>query len=230
MTPGEGLTLAAYGVGGLAFYLEARRRRLATDGVAIVAGAAFLGGIAGAILGQALGGGNPSALGRALFAGVLGGWIAVEIAKRAIGLRRSTGDLFALAIPAGEAVGRIGCWFNGCCHGKAYDGPLAVWQHDAWRFPAQFASSLAAAITLVVLLGLRGRMRREGYLFRAYLVLFAVTRFGLEFLREGYALWLGLTTMQWVCVEMLAGLGLYAWARHRRAIRGDSGEEASETR
>lgn len=73
-------------------------------------------------------------------------------------------------------------------------------------------------------------MRREGYLFRAYLVLFAVTRFGLEFLREGYALWLGLTTMQWVCVEMLAGLGLYAWARHRRAIRGDSGEEASETR
>ena len=35
-------------------------------------------------------------------------------------------DAFAAVVPIGQAFGRVGCFLNGCCHGKIADGPLAV--------------------------------------------------------------------------------------------------------
>lgn len=38
----------------------------------------------------------------------------------------TTLDLFAAVLPIGQAFGRVGCFMNGCCHGKVWDGPAAV--------------------------------------------------------------------------------------------------------
>src|SRR5438045_6526543 len=100
---------------------------------------------------------DPRAGGRALLGGMIFGWISVELAKWRLGIKRSTGDLFALALPAGEAVGRIGCFLNGCCYGKACNVPWAVYQHGAWRHPAQLYASAVATIVFVVLLLARDR-------------------------------------------------------------------------
>ena len=35
-------------------------------------------------------------------------------------------DLFAAVVPIGQAFGRVGCFLNGCCYGRASSGPLAV--------------------------------------------------------------------------------------------------------
>ena len=35
-------------------------------------------------------------------------------------------DTYASIFPLGQAIGRIGCYFNGCCYGKYYTGFLSV--------------------------------------------------------------------------------------------------------
>ncbi len=148
MTLGLAFTALGYLTGALVFFWAAREKGVATDGMGRLAAIGFFGGILGAKLTQLLFEGwpwrvpaatilDPSVGGRALLGGLVVGWLCVEVAKRRMGIQRSTGDLFALALPAGEAVGRIGCYFNGCCYGSECELPWAVWQHDAFRHPAQ---------------------------------------------------------------------------------------------
>src|SRR5580658_5586007 len=51
--------------------------------------------------------------GKTIVGGLLGGWLAVEMVKKLTGIRRRTGDLFALPLCVGIAVGRIGCFIAG---------------------------------------------------------------------------------------------------------------------
>jgi phosphatidylglycerol:prolipoprotein diacylglycerol transferase len=214
MTAGSAITALAFVVGALVFYLAARRDRVATEGMLYVALAGMAGGVLGAKLTEwvlvhwSAFISHPASIldprlgGRTLIGGVLAGWLAVEIAKRRLGIRRSTGDLFALALPAGEAVGRIGCFFNGCCYGVPARVPWAVYQHEAWRHPAQLYASAVSLLIFGALLWLRPRTRREGELFQWYLVLWAAGRFGVEFFRQRDLALGGLSLAQWVCLEL----------------------------
>jgi phosphatidylglycerol:prolipoprotein diacylglycerol transferase len=227
LTAGLLFTAAGYVVGGLVFYLVVRRQKRATEAMAWVALAGLAGGVLGAKLtewllgsgaGQTAGLFDPRLGGRALIGGLVVGWLAVEAAKWRLGIRRSTGDAFALALPAGEAVGRLGCFFNGCCYGVATTAPWAVVQHGAPRHPAQLYAAAAAMAIFGALLVLRDRLPREGDLFRLYLVLFGASRFGLEFLRERSIAFGGLSLAQWVCLE-LAVAGAAALALSVRRVR-----------
>lgn len=229
-------TALGYATGIAVFCIAGRQARWTVRQLAWLLTAALAGGVFGAKLTQwlVLGWpftaplsaiGDPLQGGRTILGGIVCGWIAVEGAKLLLRVRRSTGDLFAFALPAGEAVGRFGCLFNACCYGTESRIPWAVWQHGAWRHPAQLYASLAALIVLLILLGLRGRLWREGDLFRAYLVLYGAGRFVVEFFRVHDRLYAGLSLAQWVSLELaLAGaiaLWVSAWAlRRARAKRG----------
>ena len=230
MPIGQTLTAAAYFVGAVAFWMAARQRKLATEGVAYLAMAAFVGGVLGAKMGEwALGNGalwgqqplavlEPQLGGRTILGGVLGGWIAVAVAKKRLGIRRSTGDLFAFALPWGEAVGRIGCWFNGCCFGALWDGPCAVWQHEAWRIPTQFLSALTAVGIGIIIWSRRGQ-RREGEAWHLYLALWGVGRFVIEFGRDhpfGADI---LSPAQWIAL-VISAYGIMRLRRDRPPIIG----------
>ncbi len=224
-----------YAVAGLVFYLAARRRGLATEGVRYVALAGLVGGVLGAKLTQwvlvywqtlaahptaIL---NPATGGRTIIGGIIVGWATVEIAKRRVGLRRRTGDLFAVAIPAGEAVGRIGCFLNSCSFGTVSAVSWAVFQQGAWRHPVQLYTSAVAAGIFFLLLRFRDRLPREGDLFRLFLVLFGAGRFVLEFFRERPTWFAGLSMAQWASLE-LVGVGvllLFISARRSRATDPD---------
>jgi phosphatidylglycerol:prolipoprotein diacylglycerol transferase len=58
---------------------------------------------------------NPAYLigGKTIVGGLAGGLISVELIKRYIGLRQSTGDLYAIPLALGIAIGRIGCFLTG---------------------------------------------------------------------------------------------------------------------
>lgn len=58
-------------------------------------------------------------VGRTITGGLLGGYGGVEIAKRLIGHTQPTGDGFAVVVPIGLTLGRIGCFLSGCCLGCA---------------------------------------------------------------------------------------------------------------
>lgn len=205
----QGLTLSAlcyalgYAAGLTAFVLMARARGLATEGVMLLAGAGVIGGLVGAHIGQALAGGWEEAGGKSILGAIVGGWLAVTVVKRHIGLRRPTGDLFAVALCAGEAVGRWGCFFGGCCYGVPSGVPWAVWQHGAWRHPTQAYSSLAAFVILAVLWRYAQNKPPENALFYAQGFLMCAARFAIEFWRAGHGVYAGLSAAQWAC---LAGM------------------------
>jgi phosphatidylglycerol:prolipoprotein diacylglycerol transferase len=228
-------TAAGWLLGALIFYLYVPRFKLTRDQALILIGAAFVGGTLGAKLGQGFAQGaivqglmRPELGGRAIFAGVIGGWIGVEIAKRVLRIKHSTGDAWALALPAGEAVGRIGCFFNGCCYGRVCDLPWAVNQHDALRHPTQIYSALAAAAIFGAVWLLRERLR-SGRLFLVYLALFGVARLVVEFYREPQNMVGPLSTMQWFSIELIvtsaATIAVVAW--RGLFLREDAGADGT---
>jgi phosphatidylglycerol:prolipoprotein diacylglycerol transferase len=103
------------------------------------------------------------------------------------------GDLLARGFALGYAIGRIGCFLNGCCYGHACDLPWAVSFHadgDRWATtPLSHPTQLYATVMNLAWFGLlhwRSRCpHREGELFLLYLVLYSVYRFIDEQFRKG---------------------------------------------
>ena len=93
---------------------------------------------------------------RSIEGAVAGGILAVELYKRAAGIRTRTGARFALPFCVGVAVGRIGCYLSGL-DDFTYGTPTRLpWGHDFGdgvpRHPVQLYESAAmAAFALVYL-------------------------------------------------------------------------------
>jgi phosphatidylglycerol:prolipoprotein diacylglycerol transferase len=126
------------------------------------------------------------ATGKSITGALLGGYAAVEIAKRMLGYRNSTGDWFAIIAPLGIMLGRIGCMVQGCCLGEACE-PSWFTMNDAHgiaRWPAALVELLFNALMLGVALVLRRRRLFPGQHFHIYLICYGVFRFFHEFLRD----------------------------------------------
>jgi phosphatidylglycerol---prolipoprotein diacylglyceryl transferase len=195
----------AYGCGLALFAWAARRRGIGGRDLRAIAVAGLFGGLIGANAVQLAVSGEP---GKTMLGGIAGGWIAVVLAKRSIGLRRPLGDLFAFAIAGGEAVGRFGCFFAGCCYGKVAHVAWAVHDHGQPRHPTQLYSSLAALATLAVIAWVdRRRTLPDNAIFYLQGALFCALRFVVEFYRDVPA-YGGFSLAQYAC---MAGFALFAW-------------------
>ena len=118
-----------YFLGGQCYWWSRRSRGDVLSGAQrmFVSGAALLGAAFGAKLLAMLE--NPwqaSLEGKTIVGGLLGGLAAVELAKKHIGVTRSTGDLFALPLIVGTAIGRVGCYLSGLADGTATEGRTAA--------------------------------------------------------------------------------------------------------
>jgi prolipoprotein diacylglyceryltransferase len=82
--------------------------------------------------------------------GALGfGLLAVELSKRYLGLRRSTGDLFAIPIAFGIAIGRLGCFLSGL-EDNTYGTPTALrWGVDFGDGTRRHPTQLYEAVFLL---------------------------------------------------------------------------------
>jgi phosphatidylglycerol:prolipoprotein diacylglycerol transferase len=139
-------------------------------------------------------------------------------------------DMAGFAVPLGLAFGRMGCLMAGCCFGATCDLPWAMqfpWRSAAseaqfkahllpsaklWSLPVHptqvYESAASLAIAAACLLWVHPRKRYDGQVFAAFLALYAVARFVLEYLRRddrgGLA---GLSTSQLVGVGLLLAAG-----------------------
>jgi prolipoprotein diacylglyceryltransferase len=108
-------------------------------------------------------------VGFVFFGGLVGAAAAGALFARLRGLSFTAGaDYFAVAIPIGHAIGRIGCFLAGCCPGRP-------------PHPVQLYESLGLALIALtcraVLGGVEAEALRPGAAFRCYLVLYGVLRF-----------------------------------------------------
>lgn len=145
--------------------------------------------------------------GKTIVGGLLGGWIAVETAKRASGIRSRTGDLFALPLCVGIAVGRVGCFMAGLTddtYGKPTTLPWAVDFGDGiGRHPTQFYEILFLT-TLGTVMN-RWRNLLNGVGFRVFMTAYLAWRLAIDFLKP-QPLVNGLNVIQWACVSGLCTL------------------------
>ena len=192
--------LLAWLVGGAIFLWRAKHLGWPLDQcLGIVTGCA-LGGLIGASLGTVLFGGWAEVLtriahfaltGKSIVTGILGGFAGVEIAKRVVGFRGSTGPAFALAVPLGHAIGRLGCLCAGCCFGTPTALPWGIVyppgapaHHALAVHPVPLYEFTWDLLVFALLWRLRDApWRHPGSSFRLYLLLFAVGRCVLEFVR-----------------------------------------------
>jgi phosphatidylglycerol:prolipoprotein diacylglycerol transferase len=127
-----------------------------------------------------------------------------------------TADILSPSVAFGQFVGRIGCFFAGCCYGTPCELPWAVtFTHPeslapkgVALHPTQIYSSLNALFIFLVLVGLKRIKGFEGRTFFVYIFLYGVTRFVLEHFRgddRGVFLHGMLSTSQLLGLIMAAG-------------------------
>jgi prolipoprotein diacylglyceryltransferase len=185
--------------------------------------AILVGGALGAKIGWTLSTGSswlsaPTWLadGKTITTGLMGAYLAVELVKLVVGIHIKTGDNYALPLALALAVGRWGCFFNGCCFGIPTDLPWGVVFHDGIpRHPTQIYESLfhlgMAVILIAVIRCAALRLQR----LKLYLIAYGLFRFGMEYLRPEPRDWYGLTFYQVVCLLFILGLSVQWWFDRR---------------
>lgn len=126
------------------------------------------------------------------------------------------GDIVAPSVALGQAIGRIGCFFNGCCYGELTSGGWGVMTRFApgLRHPVQLYES---ALDLLLFLGLvyfERNARAEGQVFSVYFIGYGVIRFVLDFFREQESFFLNVAYSQWASLALVVlGVALYLRSR-----------------
>lgn len=182
----------------------------------------MLGGMVGALIGAKVLVGlqhidllwqNPQQLilillqGKTVVGALLGGLIGVEITKKIVGIRQSTGDVFVVPLIVGTAVGRIGCFLTGLSdrtYGIATTLPWGIDFGDGIpRHPTQLYEILFL-ICLIFLVKLRRRYPyQNGDLFKFYLISYLSFRFLIDFIKPDFHPLFGLSAIQFACLLTL---------------------------
>jgi phosphatidylglycerol:prolipoprotein diacylglycerol transferase len=100
-------------------------------------------------------------------------------------------DIAAVALPLGHALGRIGCFFAGCCYGKTCSQPWGVvFRHPdslaplyVQIHPTQLYSSASNFLIFLLLYSCRRYKQFNGQLFWIYIVIYGVNRSIIETFR-----------------------------------------------
>ncbi len=235
-------------VGGVVYYREFRRLQWDLEQLLFVMAGCLAGAIVGSLVVEmffAEWGDIPSKAqlmnftGKTILGGLAGGYIGVELTKKKIGYPHSTGDAFAVAIPLGHAIGRMGCFLGGCCFGTESHLPWAVTYGPAtYPYLAQLitgqieagaASSLAVHPTQIyavifnlglfaLLMWKRDSFKVRGSLFKLYLVLYGTYRYFSEFIRgdSPFPAGGGLKPVQ---VLLLVAIIYFGWQFYNNEIR-----------
>ncbi|AEG61356.1 prolipoprotein diacylglyceryl transferase [Desulforamulus ruminis] len=101
-------------------------------------------------------------------------------------------DILAPGLLVGQAIGRLGCFLNGCCYGIPYQHPGIVYPvgTDAYYafgsqplFPAVLFEAAWDVLVLTLLLKIFSRRPFDGFITLSYFILYSLGRFTLEFWR-----------------------------------------------
>ncbi len=160
--------------------------------------------------------------GQSIVGGLLGGLIGIELAKRLIGYRHSTGDYFVFPLLLGIFIGRIGCFLAGLSDGTFGNATSMPWGIDFGdgisRHPTQLYEMIFIAILGLLLLHYRQRFSTQaGLLFKVMLSAYLLWRFFIDFLKPmPYVYFGGLSGIQLVALIAILFYLPLTWHQARK--------------
>ncbi len=158
-------------------------------------------------------------IGKSVLGAIMGGTIAVEIFKKVMNIKGSTGAYFVPSLAIGIAIGRIGCFLSGLQDYTYGIETTSILGYDfgdgVLRHPVQLYESLTMLLFFfyVLYIYFKNRFYFEKYIFYQFILLYATQRFAWEFLKPYETIFMGLNIFQFFCL----GLVLYSLYHLRRS-------------
>ncbi len=145
---------------------------------------------------------------KTIMGGLFGGLLGVELAKRIIGEKSSSGDLFTFPIILGIFIGRVGCFLSGInefTYGSETRFFLGMDLGDGiLRHPIALYELIFLVLFFIYLkISVRKKQLPNGVLFKYFMIYYFLFRFFIEFLKPNEFLIFGLSTIQYLCLLCL---------------------------
>ncbi len=142
---------------------------------------------------------------KTIMGGLFGGLLGVEISKKIIHEKQSSGDLFTFPIIFGIIVGRIGCFLSGTnefTYGKITNFILGMNLGDGeLRHPIALYEVFFLVVLFFVLKKFQPRLQFEnGLMFKVFMISYFGFRFCVEFLKPNVFFVFSLSSIQWLCI------------------------------
>ena len=179
----------------------------------------IIGALIGALLGSKIIGTleNPQALldaknqflffwtSNTIVGGLTFGLIGVEIAKKIIGHKESTGDLIVYPLILAMIIGRIGCFLTGVYEQTFGVETASIFGMDLgdglMRHPVALYEIVYLIFLWIVLEIIQKKyIYPSGYLFQVFMFTYLLFRFCLDFIKPIHPIFLGLSSIQLTCV------------------------------
>ncbi len=149
-------------------------------------------------------------------------------------------DLFAPYLALGMAIGRIGCFLNGCCYGKPtqffsnlginFIFPLS--NTSVPRHPTQLYLLLANLAIFFILIGfkklresrkekrtkLKQLIEKPGALFLFFLLFYSIFRFSIDFIKVYENYFFSLAISQWILIVIFIFSFVMLWLAKKNKI------------
>lgn len=145
--------------------------------------------------------------GKTVVGGFLGGWIGIEIAKKQVGIKESTGDAFVIPMAVGLMIGRIGCFLTGLSDDTVGTQTTLPWGVDfgdgVFRHPAQLYEIAFLLFWTTFLVVMKKKEDPNGLLFRKWMGGYLLFRFFVDFIKPVEHFYFGLNSIQLACLIAL---------------------------
>jgi phosphatidylglycerol:prolipoprotein diacylglycerol transferase len=150
---------------------------------------------------------------KTIVGGLLGALLVVEITKKIIQEKTSSGDLFTYPLILAMMIGRFGCFSSGLSeetYGVATNSFLGIDFGDGlYRHPVTLYEIGFLGLLWVVLVAIERKVRLvNGYRFQFFMIAYLSFRLLLDFVKPHYVYFIGLGTIQLCCV-----IGLLYYSR-----------------
>jgi phosphatidylglycerol:prolipoprotein diacylglycerol transferase len=142
---------------------------------------------------------------KSIMGGLFGGLIGVEISKKIIGEKQSSGDLFTYPIIIGIIIGRIGCFLSGVNEFTYGKKTLFITGMNLGDGIMRHPIALYEIAFLVLLFFFSKKInfqaqKESGLLFKVFMISYFTFRFAIEFIKPNIYYVFGLSSIQWLCI------------------------------
>lgn len=136
-------------------------------------------------------------------------------------------DLIMPEVALAQGIGRIGCFFAGCCYGRQTESVFGIaFSHSDYApngvklIPTQLISSAGDFLIAGILFWYAEKERPDAGVGALYMILYGAGRFSVEFLRNDYRGNIGiLSTSQLISVIVfVAGIALFIKTRYKKIV------------